>query len=75
MGCDPAGRDWQLIGPSGNPQQIGPSHSSPVVWGDRVFVTTAISSSNNSLRVGLYGDINPVRDNSEHTWKVYALDA
>ena len=52
----------------------GLSHSSPVVWGDRVFVTTAISSSNNSLRVGLYGDITPVRDNSEHTWKVYALD-
>ncbi|MCH7824741.1 MAG: PQQ-binding-like beta-propeller repeat protein [Acidobacteria bacterium] len=52
----------------------GLSHSSPVVWGDRVFVTTAISSSNNSLRVGLYGDITPVRDNSEHTWKIYALD-
>ena len=52
----------------------GLSHSSPVVWGDRGFVTTAISSSNNSLRVGLYGDINPVRDTSEHTWRVYALD-
>ena len=52
----------------------GLSHSSPVVWGDRVFVTTSISSADNSLRVGLYGDINPVRDNSEHTWKVYALD-
>lgn len=52
----------------------GLSHSSPVVWGDRVFVTTAISPSNNSLRVGLYGDIAPVRDNSEHTWKVYALN-
>ena len=52
----------------------GLSHSSPVVWGDRVFLTTAISPSNNSLRVGLYRDIAPVRDYSEHTWKVFALN-
>src|SRR5690606_30380371 len=27
-----------------------------------------------SLRVGLYGDITPVDDDSAHTWKVYCLD-
>jgi outer membrane protein assembly factor BamB len=52
----------------------GLAHSSPIVWGDRVFVPTAISSADNSLRVGLYGDITPVEDDSVHTWKVYALD-
>lgn len=49
--------------------------SSPIVWGDRVFVTTAISSSGDStFRTGLYGDVDAVQDDSEHTWKVYALD-
>ncbi len=54
----------------------GLGHSSPVVWGGRLFVTTAISGSGrDELRVGLYGDIDPVEDASRHAWKVYALDA
>jgi outer membrane protein assembly factor BamB len=52
----------------------GLAHASPVVWGDRVYVTTAISARDNSVRVGLYGNIAPVEDDSVHTWKVYALD-
>lgn len=53
----------------------GLAHSSPVIWGDRVFVTTAISSDPNSkLRWGLYGDVEPDPDVSKHTWKIYALD-
>ncbi len=52
----------------------GLAHSSPVVWGDRVFVTTAISARDNSVRVGLYGNIAPVEDDSVHRWVVYALD-
>jgi outer membrane protein assembly factor BamB len=53
----------------------GISNSSPVVWGDRVFVVTAISSAgNNSFKPGLYGDVAPVNDVSEHTWKIYCLD-
>ena len=53
----------------------GLGHSSPVIWGDRLFVTTAVSGAqNDSLRVGLYGDIAPVLDKSEHEWKVYCLD-
>lgn len=52
----------------------GLAHSSPVVWNDRVFVTTAISADDNSVRVGLYGNIDPVEDDSVHTWNVYALD-
>lgn len=53
----------------------GLGHSSPVIWGDRVFVTTAISESPDSpLKVGLYGDIAPVEEDSPHRWMVYCLD-
>jgi outer membrane protein assembly factor BamB len=53
----------------------GLSVSSPVVWGDRVFVTTAISAdTKQSLRTGLFGDTDPVIDNSTHQWKLLALD-
>jgi PQQ-like domain len=49
--------------------------SSPVVWGDEVFVSTSISGkSDSSLKVGLYGDITPVQDDTEHEWRVYAID-
>jgi outer membrane protein assembly factor BamB len=53
----------------------GLAHSSPVVWGDKIFVTTAISSAaKDETRYGLFGDVAPVKDNPKHTWKVYALD-
>ena len=49
--------------------------ASPIVWGDKVFVVTAISSAGDkTFRTGLYGDVKPVEDLSEHTWKMYALD-
>jgi outer membrane protein assembly factor BamB len=53
----------------------GIANSSPIVWGNRVFVTTAISKAGDkSFRTGLYGDVKPVDDLSEHEWKVFALD-
>jgi len=53
----------------------GLGHSSPVVWGDLLFVTTAISGSgSDSLKVGLYGDIDEVGDRSEHEFRVYCID-
>jgi hypothetical protein len=53
----------------------GISTASPVVSGNRVFVVSAISSAGDStFRTGLYGDVKPVDDLSEHTWKIYALD-
>ena len=37
--------------------------SSPVIWGDRLIITTAISNSDtNGLRTGIYGDGKPVND-------------
>jgi hypothetical protein len=53
----------------------GVSTSSPVVWGNRVFVVTAISKAGDkTFKTGLYGDVKPVDDVSEHEWKIYGLD-
>lgn len=53
----------------------GLAHSSPVVWGDTVFVATAVSSqANASFKPGLYGAGDPADDRSRHQWKIIALD-
>ncbi len=53
----------------------GLAHSCPVIWEDKLFVTTAISGSGkDSLKVGLYGDIDEVNDRSVHQFKVYCLN-
>jgi outer membrane protein assembly factor BamB len=53
----------------------GLAHSSPVIWGERVFVTTAISSRPNaSFKPGLYGEGDASDDRSPQQWKVYCLD-
>lgn len=45
--------------------------SCPVIWDDRIFITTAISDQDKEGYLpGLYGDIEPVDDSSEHVWKV-----
>jgi len=49
--------------------------SSPVVWGGDLFLSTSISGkADSNLRVGYYGDISPVQDDTSHEWRVYALD-
>jgi outer membrane protein assembly factor BamB len=49
--------------------------SSPIVWGDRVFLTTAVgANADKTFRTGLYGDVKPIDDLSAHSWKIYALD-
>ena len=53
----------------------GLAHSSPVVWGNRIFVTSAVSSDPNaSFRPGLYGDGDASKDRTQHRWMIYALD-
>jgi len=53
----------------------GLGHSSPVIWGNRLFVSTAISGAEKpELKVGLYGDIGSVNDTTTHRWLIYALD-
>jgi len=53
----------------------GLAHSSPVVWGDRVFVTSAVSSrAGATFRPGLYGDGDASDDRSSQKWMIYAVD-
>ena len=53
----------------------GLAHSSPVVWGNRVFVTSAVSSNPNAtFRPGLYGDGDASDDRSRQRWTIYAVD-
>lgn len=53
----------------------GLAHSSPVVWGNRLFVTSAVSTDPKAtFRPGLYGDGDASKDRSAHRWMVYAID-
>jgi outer membrane protein assembly factor BamB len=53
----------------------GLGHSSPVVWGDRIFVTSAVPASGGAaLKVGLYGDVAPVEGEGAQSFVVYCLD-
>ena len=53
----------------------GLAHSSPVVWGQRIFLTSAVSADPNAtFRPGLYGDGDASQDRSRHRWMIYALD-
>jgi outer membrane protein assembly factor BamB len=53
----------------------GLGHSSPIVWGSRVFVTSAVSSrANATFKPGLYGDGDASDDRSRHRWMIFAID-
>ena len=53
----------------------GLAHSSPIVWGDRIFVTTAISSrADATFKPGLYGAGTASEDRTRQRWVVIALD-
>ncbi len=56
----------------------GLGHSSPIVWGDRIYLTTAVSNSAASRSLTL-GDsdqagIDAAKDMVPHRWEVIALD-
>lgn len=48
--------------------------SSPIIWGDRVFALSAASAADREFRIGLYGDVAPVDDASEHEYTLSAFD-
>jgi outer membrane protein assembly factor BamB len=52
----------------------GVGHSSPVVWGNRVFLTTAISSTTRPTYNPKGEGTQPSDDESVHEWRVLALD-
>jgi len=54
----------------------GLANSSPIVWGNRIYITTAISSAGDTtFLAGISGNIRSHEDVSEHSFKLYALDA
>jgi outer membrane protein assembly factor BamB len=49
--------------------------SSPVIWDNKLFITTAVSASDKAgFKPGLYGDVTPVKDSSIHEWKIFCID-
>ena len=58
----------------------GLAHSSPVVWGDRIFVTSAVRQEGEAELTSLYGSPNygageSVADEGPHAFVLYCLDA
>jgi outer membrane protein assembly factor BamB len=53
----------------------GVAHASPIVCGDRVFVTTAVSSDPKAVfKTGQFGAGTTAKDFSTHSWRIYCLD-
>ncbi len=53
----------------------GLGHSSPVIWGDKIFITSSVSTKGAApLKVGLYGSIESVADEGPQKLMVYCLD-
>jgi outer membrane protein assembly factor BamB len=52
----------------------GLAHSSPIIWGNVIYVTTAVGPGNQDVKVGLYGDITPADDQESHQWRLLALE-
>jgi hypothetical protein len=53
----------------------GFGNSCPAVWGDRLFVTSAVSAEGNrDVRIGLYGDVDSVEDESVYDFVLYCLN-
>jgi outer membrane protein assembly factor BamB len=54
----------------------GLAHSSPIVWGDSVFLTSVGSTDpKTEFKTGLYGAGTSASDISKHTWRVYCFSA
>jgi outer membrane protein assembly factor BamB len=53
----------------------GLAHSSPIVWGEHIYLTNAIRKSGEAeLKVGQYGSVEPVPDEGEHLFQVLCLE-
>jgi outer membrane protein assembly factor BamB len=64
--------DWNVAWKTPIP---GLGHSSPIVWGDFVFLTTAVSSDKNSIfEPVLKGPVDMRTDPSSQQWWTYCLD-
>jgi outer membrane protein assembly factor BamB len=56
----------------------GLAHSSPIVWGGRIYVTTAVASAGNpTVRIGdsSKAGIDSATDTVSHAWRLLSIDA
>lgn len=53
----------------------GLGNSCPVIWGDKLFITTAASEhGDKDVRIGLYGNVESVEDDSQYEFIVLCLN-
>ncbi len=53
----------------------GLAHSSPILWGDRIFVTTAIAGDQNRvMKIGMVSALDDANDMSRQSYRIYCLD-
>jgi len=52
----------------------GFSHSSPIIWGNKIFLITAISSDPATKFAAKGQGIGLATDTVKHTWQIYCLD-
>ncbi|MEM9290702.1 MAG: PQQ-binding-like beta-propeller repeat protein [Acidobacteriota bacterium] len=53
----------------------GLANSSPVVWGDRVYLTTVVAEGTDAgIRTGLSGAVSTIDESVEHRWLLLAFD-
>lgn len=53
----------------------GLGHSCPTVWGDRVFVTSAVKDEGqSSLKVCLYGNVESAKEENIFSWHLCCID-
>ncbi len=73
---------WNADSTSGQPANIlwkspvpGLGHSSPIVWGDRVYVASAVRADGAApLKLGLYGSGDSADDAVEQSWKIFCFN-
>jgi len=66
--CKTSGLLWRIDVP-------GLSHSSPIIWGDQLFIATVVKLSGKAtLRTGYYGDVRTAKDNDQQKWTVLCFD-
>lgn len=52
----------------------GLSHASPIVWGNRIYLITAVSSDAKAGFIAKDRGIGLANDDVKHTWHIYSLD-
>ena len=74
----PTAATWDVPGRKGvrwTVQLPGLGHSSPVIWGNKLCVTTSVSGRPDAgLKIGLYGNIASVEDATRHIWRLVCVD-